>query len=105
MPDVLVTVLVLAFLAAFIVDLVGNLIEFDHKFSNALASSLVFLAVVVGLTYWLQGDYKHALIATGLLFVADLVCNYLMPRSRLLNALVTGALFAALLLGYLMLLA
>lgn len=105
MPDALVTVLVLAFLAAFIVDLVGNLIEFDHKISNSLTSSLIFLALVVGLAYWLNGDYKQAAAAAAFLFVADLVSNQFVTGSRLLNAIATGALFAALLFGYLAFLA
>jgi hypothetical protein len=100
MSEVLVTVLVLAFLAAFIVDLIGNLIVFNHKISSAIASTLVFGLIVAGLTFWLNSDYRQAAVATGMLFVADLVCNYLVPRSRLLNALATGLLFAGLLFGF-----
>jgi hypothetical protein len=107
MPDfilsnTLVTVLIFAFLAAFIVDTISNFVEFDTTFGNALASAVVFLVLAGGLTFYLGGDYMQTAIFAGLLFVADYSSNNMVTSGRFLNALVTGILFAILILVYLM---
>jgi len=98
----------------FVIAYVGNLISFSNRFVNALVTALVF-AVVYGALYFLvdqtmlppelqaisQATYFRMIaISAGLVFVLDLVANVFSFSNRLVNALVTAALFAVL-FGYL----
>jgi hypothetical protein len=100
--------------AVFVIAYVGNLISFSNRFVNALVTALVF-AVVYGALYFLvdqtmlppelqaisQATYFRMIaISSGLVFVLDLVANVFSFSNRLVNALVTAALFAVL-FGYL----
>jgi len=100
--NTLLSVLLFAFLAAFIVDAISNLVEFDHKISNALASAVVFMVLAGGLTYYFEGDMIETALYAGMLFVADFIGNLVIPNNRFFNAVATGVLFALFLLAYLM---
>ena len=98
----------------FVIAYVGNLISFSSRFVNALVTALVF-AVVYGGLYFLVDQtmlppelqaisqetyFRMIAISAGLVFVLDLVANVFSFSNRLVNALVTAALFAVL-FGYL----
>ncbi len=98
----------------FVIAYVGNLISFSSRFVNALVTALVF-AVVYGGLYFLvdrsmlppelqaisqETYFRMIAISAGLVFVLDVVANVFSFSSRLVNALVTAALFAVL-FGYL----
>ena len=98
----------------FIIAFVGNLISFSNRFVNALVTALVF-AVVYGVLYFLvdrtmlppelqaisQETYLRMIaVSAGLVFLLDLIANVFSFSNRLVNALVTAALFAVL-FGYL----
>lgn len=98
----------------FIIAYVGNLISFSNRFINALVTALVF-AVVYGGLYFLVDQtmlppelqairqetyFRMIAISAGLVFVLDLVANVFSFSNKLMNALVTAALFAVL-FGYL----
>ena len=98
----------------FVIAYVGNLISFSSRFVNALVTALVF-AVVYGGLYFLvdrsmlppdlqaisqETYFRMIAISAGLVFVLDLVANVYSFSKRLMNALVTAALFAVL-FGYL----
>ena len=98
----------------FVIAYVGNLISFSSRFVNALVTALVF-AVVYGGLYFLvdrsmlppdlqaisqETYFRMIAISAGLVFVLDLVANVFSISNRLMNALVTAALFAVL-FGYL----
>ncbi len=98
----------------FIIAYVGNLISFSNRFVNALVTALVF-AVVYGGLYFLvdrtmlppelqtvsQETYLRMIaVSAGLVFLLDLVANMFSFANRLMNALVTAALFSVL-FGYL----
>ena len=98
----------------FVIAYVGNLISFSSRFVNALVTALVF-AVVYGGLYFLvdrsmlppdlqaisqETYFRMIAISAGLVFVLDLVANVFSFSNRLMNALVTAALFAVL-FGYL----
>lgn len=98
----------------FIIAYVGNLISFSNRFINALVTALVFAVVYGGLYFLvdqtmlppeLQGIrqetyFRMIAISAGLVFVLDLVANVFSFSNKLMNALVTAALFAVL-FGYL----
>ena len=98
----------------FVIAYVGNLISFSSRFVNALVTAL-FFAVVYGGLYFLVDQsmlppelqaisqetyFRMIAISAGLVFVLDLVANVFSFSNRLVNALVTAALFAVL-FGYL----
>ncbi len=98
----------------FVIAYVGNLISFSGRFVNALVTAVVF-AVVYGGLYFLvdrsmlppelqaisqETYFRMIAISAGLVFVLDLVANVFSFSNRLMNALVTAALFAVL-FGYL----
>lgn len=94
----------------FIIALLGNVLSFSNRFVNALVTALIFAAFYGGLAYtvdssmlppelrdatqetWLQ----MIVMAAALVFVLDLVANFLSFGNRFVSALVTAALFAIL---------
>ena len=98
----------------FLIAYVGNLISFSNRFVNALVTALVFAVVYSGLFFLVdrtmlppelqaisQEAYLRMIaVSAGLVFLLDLVANVFSFSNRLVNALVTAALFVVL-FGYL----
>ncbi|MGE0024011.1 MAG: hypothetical protein AB7S70_10320 [Hyphomicrobium sp.] len=92
----------------FVIGLIGNVLSFSNRFVNALVTAIVF-AVVFGVLYhltraevppvpveFLPADYawlQPVLIAAGVVFVVDLIGNFLSFSNRFVNALVTAIVF------------
>jgi hypothetical protein len=92
----------------FVIGLIGNALSFSNRFVNALVTAIVF-AVIFGALYhlsqadvppspveFLPDDYKWLqpiLIAAAVVFVVDLIGNFLSFSSRFVNALVTALVF------------
>jgi hypothetical protein len=88
----------------------GNRLSFSNRFVNALITALIFAVFYAALAYTvdqtvLPPEMKEAtqdtwlqmiLIGAGLVFVLDLVANFLSFNNRLASALVTAVLFAVL---------
>ena len=101
--------LVVATIVVFVVGLIGNVLSFSNRFGNALVTAIVFAAIFGGLAYLSKGEAPAApahflpaeyawleivLIASGVVFVVDLIGNVLSFSSRVVNALVTAVVFA-----------
>jgi hypothetical protein len=92
----------------FVIGLIGNALSFSNRFVNALVTAIVF-AVIFGVLYhlsqaevppspveFLPADYKWlqpVLIAAAVVFVVDLIGNFLSFSNRFVNALVTAIVF------------
>lgn len=92
----------------FVIGLIGNALSFSNRFVNALVTAIVF-AVVFGVLYhlshaevppspveFLPADYKWlqpVLIAAAVVFVVDLIGNFLSFSNRFGNAIVTALVF------------
>jgi hypothetical protein len=94
----------------FIIAYLGNALSFTNRFVNALVTALIFGVFYAALIYtvdkavlppevreatkdtWLQ----MILLAAGLVFILDLVANFISFSSRFVSALVTAVLFAVL---------
>ena len=88
----------------------GNRLSFTNRFVNALVTALIFAVFYAGLAYTvdetvLPPELKEAnrqtwlqmiVIAAGLVFVLDLVANFISFSNRFVSALVTAVLFAVL---------
>lgn len=88
----------------------GNRLSFSNRFVNALITALIFAVFYAGLAYTvdqtaLSPEMKEAtqdtwlqmiLIGAGLVFVLDLVANFISFNNRFVSALVTAVLFAVL---------
>ncbi len=77
----------------FIADTIGNLIVFDNRFLNALATGLVFLLLFGTTYYFFFREFETpGLVAVGafLVFCADLVSNALVFNNRFANSLLTA---------------
>jgi len=77
----------------FIADMIGNLIVFDNRFLNALATGLVFLVLFGAAYYFFFLDFETpglVLVGAFLVFCADLVSNMLVFNNRFANALLTA---------------
>jgi hypothetical protein len=94
----------------FVIAYLGNALTFSNRFVNALVTALVFAVFYAALIYTvdrtvLPPELKEAtqdtwvqmvLIAAGLVFVLDLIANFISFSNRFVSALVTAVLFAAL---------
>jgi len=94
----------------FVIGLIGNALSFSSRFTNALVTAIVF-AVIFGVLYhlsqadvppspveFLPADYKWLqpiVIAAGVVFVIDLIGNFLSFSNRFGNAIVTALVFLA----------
>jgi hypothetical protein len=92
----------------FVIGLIGNALSFSSRFGNALVTAIVF-AVIFGVLYhlsqadvppspveFLPADYRWLqpiLIAAGVVFVIDLIGNFLSFSNRFGNAIVTALVF------------
>ena len=92
----------------FVIGLIGNALSFSNRFVNALVTAIVF-AVIFGVLYhlshaevppspveFLPADYKWlqpVLIAAAVVFVVDLIGNFLSFSNRFGNAIVTALVF------------
>src|SRR5262245_33033515 len=92
----------------FVIGLIGNALSFSNRFVTALFTAVVF-AVVFGVLYhlshaevppspveFLPADYKWlqpVLIAAAVVFVVDLIGNFLSFSNRFGNAIVTALVF------------
>jgi hypothetical protein len=88
----------------------GNRLSFSKRFVNALITALIFAVFYAGLAYTvdqtvLPPEMKEAtqdtwlqmiLMAAGLVFVLDLVANFISFSNRFVSALTTAVLFAVL---------
>jgi hypothetical protein len=88
----------------------GNRLSFSNRFVNALITALIFAVFYAGLAYTvdqtvLPPEMKEAtqdtwlqmiLMAAGLVFVLDLVANFISFSNRFVSALTTAVLFAVL---------
>ncbi len=84
--------------AVFIAALLGNLISFDSRYTNALASAVLSM-VIVGLACWFWAiSFKPAFVAAlatgGVVFVTDIVSNLITFTNRFANALAKAIVFA-----------
>jgi hypothetical protein len=94
----------------FAIALVGNVLTFSNRFVNALVTALVFAVFYGGLAFTvdrtvLPEEFKEAsretwaqmiLMAAVLVFLLDLIANFLSFGNRFVSALVTAILFAVL---------
>lgn len=94
----------------FIIAYLGNALTFSNRFVNALVTALVFAIFYAALIYTvdttvLPPELKEAtrdtwiqmvLMAAGLVFVLDLIANFISFSNRFVSALVTAVLFAVL---------
>ncbi|MGE5267227.1 MAG: hypothetical protein ACM3L9_07670 [Deltaproteobacteria bacterium] len=94
----------------FAIALVGNVLTFSNRFVNALVTALVFAVFYGGLAFTvdrtvLPEEFKEAsretwaqmiLMAAVLVFLLDLIANFLSFSNRFVSALVTAILFAVL---------
>jgi hypothetical protein len=94
----------------FVIAYLGNALTFSNRFVNALVTALVFGAFYTALIYTvdktvLPPELKEAtrdtwvqlvLMAAGLVFVLDLIANFISFNSRFVSALVTAVLFSVL---------
>jgi hypothetical protein len=94
----------------FFIAYLGNALSFTNRFVNAFATALIFAAFYGALIYTvdkavLPPEVKEAtkdtwlqmiLMAACLVFVLDLVANFISFSSRFVSALTTAALFAVL---------
>ena len=90
--ELLILMSISTLVVVFIADTIGNMLVFDNRFLNALATGLVFL-VLFGALYYFLGDFDApGLVPVGafLVFCADLVSNSLVFRNRFLNSLLTA---------------
>jgi hypothetical protein len=88
----------------------GNRLSFSNRFVNALITALIFAVFYAGLAYTvdqtvLPPEMKEAtqdtwlqmiLVGAGLVFVLDLVANFISFNNRFVSALITAVLFAVL---------
>jgi hypothetical protein len=94
----------------FVIAYLGNALTFSNRFVNALVTALVFAVFYAALIYTvdktvLPPELKEAtrdtwvqmvLMAAGLVFVLDLIANFISFNSRFVSALITAVLFAVL---------
>jgi hypothetical protein len=94
----------------FVIAYLGNALTFSNRFVNALVTALVFAVFYAALIYTvdktvLPPELKEAtrdtwvqmvLMAAGLVFVLDLIANFISFNNRFLSALITAVLFAVL---------
>jgi hypothetical protein len=94
----------------FVIAFLGNALTFSNRFVNALVTALVFAIFYAALIYTvdttvLPPELKEAtrdtwvqmvLMAAGLVFVLDLIANFISFSNRFVSALVTAVLFAVL---------
>lgn len=94
----------------FVIAYIGNLMTFSNRFVNALVTALVFGAVNAALFFaidaaTLPDDLRNlsqetwvqmVVMAALLVFVIDLVANFLSFSNRFTSALVTAIVFAIL---------
>jgi hypothetical protein len=94
----------------FVIAYLGNALTFSNRFVNALVTALVFAIFYAALIYTvdttvLPPELKEAtrdtwiqmvLMAAGLVFVLDLIANFISFSNRFVSALVTAVLFAVL---------
>jgi ABC-type enterochelin transport system permease subunit len=96
-------------------DLIGNLISFKHRIYNALITAVVWCVVFVALDYiYAMLDLKPAELvppdlllkwtAAGIVFAfaADLIGNHISFDNRIVNSLITAAVWAVLFFVFLM---
>lgn len=100
----------LAAIVVFVIGLVGNILSFSSRFGNALVTAILFAAIFGALFYTTQADVRapqpqflpaeyawleYVLFGAAIVFVVDLIGNALSFSSRVVNALVTAIVFAA----------
>jgi hypothetical protein len=93
----------------FVVGLIGNILSFGSRFTNALVTAIVF-AIIFGVlaflafregaspTLAMPADFawlEPVLVAAAVVFVVDLIGNMLSFNNRFVNAIVTSVVFAA----------
>lgn len=101
MQDLAVLILMVLIPSAvvLIVALLGNLISFDNRYINALVSAAVSSIAVVGFTtYWTNLAFKGMIILAVftviVVFIADIISNWITFTNRFANAVVKAAVFA-----------
>ncbi len=94
----------------FVIAYIGNVLTFSNRFVNALVTAVIFGIINAALFYAVdmatlpenlqdlsqQTWFQMVLLATGLVFVIDLVANMLAFSNRFTSALVTALVFAVL---------
>ncbi len=92
----------------FVIAYLGNALTFSNRFVNALVTALIFAVFYGALIYTvdrtvLPQELKEAtqetwlqmiVMAAGLVFVLDLVANFISFGNRMVSAFVTAVLFA-----------
>lgn len=89
------SILIAAFIAAFLIDFLANLISFGNRWVSALVTSLLLVAALVFVLVMNRDDIavQPLAMAGGVMFVVALLGNYFSFSNRFLNALVTAVLF------------
>lgn len=94
----------------FVIAYIGNLLSFSNRFVNALITAVLFAAIYAGLFYLIDTSMlppemqsisqetwiQMIAISAVLVFLIDLVANFLSFSNRFISALVTAVVFAAL---------
>jgi hypothetical protein len=94
----------------FVIAYLGNVLTFTNRFVNALITALIFAVFYSGLAYTVdktvmppelkeasrQAWLQMVVMAAGLVFVLDLVANFISFNNRFVSALITAVLFAVL---------
>ena len=94
----------------FLIAYLGNVLTFSNRFLNALATTLIFGVFYGALIYTVdktvtppelkeasrQAWLQMVVMASSVVFVLDLVANFISFRNRAVSALVTAVLFAVL---------
>ncbi len=88
-------ILFVAFIAAFVIDYIANLLSFSSRWISALVTAVLLVAALVVTLLMNREDLALAplALAGGLMFVVALAGNMLTFGNRFLNALVTAVIF------------
>lgn len=100
----------IASIVVFVIGLIGNALSFSNRFVNALVTAIAFTVIFGALYHFTHADVPPSpvefmpaeyrwlqpiLIAAGVVFVVDLIGNFLSFSNRFVNALVTALVFLA----------
>lgn len=88
-------ILIVAFLAAFIIDYMANLMSFSSRWASAAVTAVLLVAALVFTLVMNREDIavQPLALAGGLMFVVALAGNMLHFGNRFLNAFLTAVIF------------
>ncbi|MEM9725295.1 MAG: hypothetical protein AAF909_07525 [Pseudomonadota bacterium] len=105
-PDLIPLYLVLAgFVVVLISDLIGNTIAFSNRLVNAVVTGVVFTIIFGGIAWYILNNVTEnpvpqsqailvVLFGGVVVVISDLIGNSIAFGNRIVNALVTGTVFA-----------